>query len=197
LKHTLLQIDHFAPDAERIRADVIAQGFTTETGPDGMEYIGICKRQVPHWHELIAQAIERPIKARMSFFRLNLAGELPHSWVHSDGLCDRFAAVLYLNPPHQCKGGTAFWRHSALRLDEMPSEQQLGERGLPVDWFNGMMTREWKDLTYWEQNGFIGMQFNRLISYPTSRFHSRYPFEGFGTGPLDGRLVWCCFYDLA
>lgn len=197
MKHTLLQIDNFAPDIAQVRDAVINGEFSTETGPDGFEYTGISKHQVPHWFDLIAQGLECSIIPRLSFFRLNLAGEVPHSWVHSDDICARFAAVLYLNLPNQCHGGTAFWRHTGLRMECMPSLEEMQATGTHVDWFLSMMQREWADLRFWEQHCFVGMQFNRFITYPTSQFHSRYPFEGFGTGPQDGRLVWSCFYDLA
>jgi hypothetical protein len=69
---------------------------------------------------------------------------------------------------------------------------------MDMDWTNyhQMMTREWKNLKPWTQTGFVPMQFNRFITYPTCFFHSRFPFEAFGTGPEDGRLIWICFYDI-
>jgi hypothetical protein len=197
LKHALLQIDQFAPDIQTVREAVVAGEFTAETGPDGAIYTGISKHAVPHWFELISKAIEHPVVPRLSFFRMNVAGELPHSWIHSDDICARFAGLLYLNLPHQVRGGTAFWKHTGLQIDEMPSIEAMRAGGGNPDWFCTMMNREWRDLTFWEQVGFVGMKFNRFITYPTSRFHSRYPFEGFGTTPADARLVWTCFYDLA
>jgi len=59
-----------------------------------------------------------------------------------------------------------------------------------------MMNREWKDLTFWEQYHLVPMKFNRFATYPTCLFHSRWPFEAFGKGPEDGRLIWVCFYDV-
>lgn len=197
VKHTLLQIDNFAPDIAQVREAVVSGEFSTETGPDGCTYTGISKLQVPHWFELISAAIEHPVIPRLSFFRMNVTGEVPHSWVHSDDICAKFAAVVYMNLPHQCQGGTAFWRHTGLRMESMPSVDEMRETGTHVEWFLSMMNREWKDLTFWEQHGFVGMRFNRFITYPTSQFHSRYPFEGFGSTPQDARLVWSCFYDLA
>lgn len=192
---SVLQFDNFAPDAEAARNAVIANGFTTETGPDGAKYTGISKYQVSHWFGLIAEAIQCEIEPKISCFRMNLAGELPHSWVHSDDICAKYASVLYLNPPEQCAGGTAFWKHEALGIDHLPTKQELAAAGTHADWFYDMMSREWKVLTYWKQINFVPMQWNRFITYPTSLFHSRFPFEGFGTGPADGRLIWICFYD--
>ena len=122
---TCLQFDDFAPDALAIRNAVIAQGFKTEKGPDGLNYTGICQYEVPQWAENLSAAMGRKIVVRMSFFRINLAKELPHSWVHSDDICGKFAGVLYLNLPEQCRGGTAFWKHTALHYDRLPAPRNL------------------------------------------------------------------------
>jgi hypothetical protein len=193
---TLFQFDQFTEDALEVRKAIIEGPFTTEKGPDGLEYTGISKHEVPQWQERISQALRHPVTVRMAFFRMNVAGELPHSWIHSDDICSQYAGLLYLNTPEQCRGGTAFWRHTALDIDRLPQLEELRAKNLNPDWFYGMVNREWKDLTYWEQVGFVGMKWNRFITYPTSTFHSRYPFEGFGTTPADARLVWSCFYDV-
>lgn len=189
-------MDGFAPDAAEVRAAVIRSGFATKTGPDGAAYTGISEYPVPHWFERVAEVVGAPIIPRLSAFRLNLAGELPHSWVHSDDICAQYASVLYLNTPEQCAGGTAFWRHKALGMERLLTPEELTARGMDPESFYRLMNCDWKRLTFWEQIGFMPMQFNRFITYPTSYFHSRYPFEGFGTGPEDGRLIWVCFYDL-
>lgn len=191
----LLQLDGFASDAETVRRRVIAGGFSTETGPDGALYTGISAYPVPHWYALIENLVGSRIIPRLSCFRLNLAGELPHSWVHSDDICAKYASVLYLNPPDQCAGGTAFWKHAALGMDRLLTESEISERGMDSAAFHRWMTDEWKDLTYWRQTQFVEMQFNRFLTYPTCYFHSRFPFEAFGSGPADGRLIWICFYD--
>ena len=193
LTKQLLCFDDFAPDATKAREWIINSGFTTETGPDGAQYTGINKLQMKHWFDRIADLRKKPIIPRLSCFRLNLAGELPHSWVHSDDICAKWASVLYLNEPDQCRGGTAFWKHIGLNIDRLPSRAELGEE---AEEFYRMMTDEWKILDRWTMTGIIPMKWNRFITYPTCFFHSRFPFEGFGTGPKDGRLIWICFYDV-
>lgn len=191
----VLQFEDFAADATMVREAVIVGGFSTEPGPDGAVYTGISRYQTPHWHDRISQLLRHRIIPRLSCFRLNLGGELPHSWVHSDDICARYASVLYLNLPEQCSGGTAFWRHEALGIDRLPTKDELAAKGVHPDWFYKMMTREWKDLTFWKPYGFVPMQWNRFITYPTCFFHSRFPFEAFGHSAQDGRLIWVCFYD--
>jgi hypothetical protein len=81
-------------------------------------------------------------------------------------------------------------------VDRLQPKEELTKQGIHADWYYRMMEREWKDLTFWEQIGMAEMKFNRFVTYPTSLFHSRFPFEAFGSGPQDGRLVWVCFYDI-
>lgn len=189
--------DNFAADLDVVRKGVVTGEFTTQTGPDGAKYTGISLYPVAHWFERIAKLVGCPIIPRLSCFRLNLDGELPHSWVHSDDICAEYASVLYLNPQSQCKGGTAFWRHKLKRIDRLPSRQELANKHINADVFYREMDQEWKDLSLWEQISLVPMKWNRFITYPTSLFHSRYPFEAFGKGPQDGRLIWICFYDRA
>lgn len=192
----LLQFDDFAADAEAVREAVVRGQFSEETGPDGAKYTGISQYSVPHWFEAIAARRKKQIAPRLSCFRLNLAGELPHSWVHSDDICAKYASVLYLNTPEQCAGGTAFWSHVNLKLDHLPSRENLEAVGLNAAGFYKQMDKDWKELQLWKQTRLVPMRWNRFITYPTCLFHSRYPFEGFGSGPRDGRLIWICFYDL-
>lgn len=191
----LEQFDNFASDAAVVRNAVIAGGFASEKGPDGAIYTGISQYRVDHWFARIAELTGVRIIPRLSCFRLNLAGELPHSWVHSDDICAKYASVLYLNQPEQCQGGTAFWKHKAMDVDHLASDEVLAACGVDYVAYHRMMTAEWKRLEAWEQTNFVSMQWNRFITYPTRFFHSRYPFKAFGKGPEDGRLIWICFYD--
>lgn len=192
----LVQFDNFTDDALDVRNAVIAGGFTTEQGPDGAMYTGISQYQVPHWYSRIGELIGKTIVPRLSCFRLNLEGEVPHSWVHSDDICAKFASVLYLNLPEQCVGGTAFWKHNELDIDRLPSREELQEKGVDDAAFYSQMDRDWKELRFWEQTALVPMKFNRFITYPTCLFHSRFPFSAFGNGSHDGRLIWICFYDV-
>lgn len=193
----ILQADGFADDAIGVRQAVTSGGFSTKQGPDGATYTGISTHPVPQWFDRISELVGGKIEPKLSCFRLNLAGELPHSWVHSDDICAKYASVLYLNLPEQCKGGTAFWKHKTRNISALPSKASLTAGGVDADEFYRTMDREWKEIEHWEQIEFVPMQFNRFITYPTSLFHSRFPFEAFGKGPKDGRLIWICFYDRA
>lgn len=196
-KHALTIIDDLiAPQRLlEIRKEVISVGFATEKGPDNLDYTGISKAQYPELCNAIAHALGHNIAVTMSFFRFNTKGDIPHSWVHSDEGCASHAAILYLNTPDQCQGGTAFWRHRGMGLDEMPSDAELTSGQWKPDWFKPMMNAEWKKKKAWEMVGLAGMKFGRLITYRSTLFHSRWPFEAFGDSPETGRLAWVCFFD--
>jgi hypothetical protein len=198
MRHALSVFDELIPldRLMEIRKEVIATGFSEEKGPDGCIYTGICKNRYPEIFEAIAKALAHPIAVGLSCFRLNMNGEVPHCWVHSDEGCGQYAGVLYLNPPEQCVGGTAFWQHRGMNIDEMPSEADLKAGRWDPKWYAEMMNAEWKKKDAWDQVGFSGMKFGRFITYPTARFHSRFPFEAFGSGPQDGRLIMAVFFDI-
>lgn len=190
----LAQFDNMFPDFLEVRNKVIEGGFSTEIGPDGFPYTGIGSSQpADHWPKIVEQAIGHEIIPRLSCFRLNLSGEMPHSFVHSDDICAKYASVTYMNLPEQCKGGTTFWQTNG--LEYMPSDEELTKAGInPLD-YGTEMTKAWKNKNLWSPASFIGMKSNRFITYPCSRFHSRWPWEGWGSGPEDGRMIWALFYD--
>lgn len=192
----IVEVPDFAPDFLAVRKAVVNGQFSTHIGPDGAKYTGISTFPVPHWYDRISESIGIKIHPRLSCFRLNLTGELPHSWVHSDDICARYASVLYMNLPEQCHGGTAFWRHRDRNIDRLPAKEALTNQGINADEFYRTMDREWKELRWWALQHFVPMRSNTFITYPTCLFHSRYPFAGFGSGPQDGRLIWICFYDI-
>ena len=57
--------------------------------------------------------------------------------------------------------------------------------------FDRMLSQESNDLSRWELNTVIGHRENRLISYPSSYFHSKYPNKGWE----EGRIVFVMFYS--
>ena len=186
--------DEFSSSAQETRNRVVSEGFREEVGPDGFNYTGIntggdgeLKNKV---EELMGD-----VTHKMSFFRQNLDGEMPHSYVHSDEICADWAGLLYLNTDEQAKGGTAFWKHKYMGWDRLPTDEEIAGMGVSQEEFGEQLTADWKDKALWEMSGFIGMKFNRFIVYPTKMFHSRYPHEGFGKEKEDGRLVWVCFFN--
>ena len=114
----------------------------------------------------------------------------PTTYIHADIDCGAWAGVLYLNTPEQRFGGTAFWRHIETGWDGMMNGSIAPDVARQI-------ASDGKDDSMWELTTKVGMEFNRFITYPTWLFHSRYPNHIEAPDVASGRLVWCCFYDLA
>lgn len=193
----LMVVDDFMPEPERVRAEILAGQFGDQTGPDGATYTNINVAHRPDLLALVEQAAGFKIRESFSFTRKDLAGELPHCAVHADRNCGEFAGVLYLNPPKECQGGTAFWAHRFLGLDHLPCRAEIEAKTWNPDLFYESMTADWRVKELWTMTGFVGMKFNRFITYPTQMFHSRWPREGFGQAGAGARIVWVCFFNRA
>lgn len=192
----LIVNDDFFPEVEALRSDVLAKGFQNVVNPDdGLVYTGIQLREPDEFQGRLRRLVGFPVTVRHSIARLNLKGELPHSDVHADNNMGEFAAVLYLTKNKGPATGTAFWRHKGLGICETPDQLWLAEQGISEADYLAKIAVEQNDIKFWEANAVVFAQPGRIVTYPTKRFHSRYPFEGFGTSPDTGRLVIALFYD--
>lgn len=180
-------VDDFLPTPLVAREEAVKSDIDFHAGPDGAKYrvSGFTPQGAI---DGLSKVFGKPIKVHYSFCRLDLRGERPQTHCHSDRLCASHAALVYLNTDEQAHGGTAFFKHTKLGLHGMPAKQdkQL-EATIDLDSTKAAA---------WDFAGFIGMKFNRLLVYPCSVFHSRYPHEAFGNGAENGRLVWVCFFDV-
>lgn len=196
---SLVVADDFYPEPMKLREAVLNSEFKTETGPDGLAYTGISRYEEKALYPLVSELMRCSIQPTMPVWRLSYAGELPSTVVHADDICSQWAGLLYLNTPEQCAAnysGTGFFKHRSLGIEHMPSDLALTNAGIPVAPFKESMEADWKSESPWELTGFTGMKFNRFVAYPTSKFHSRYPHEAFGTTKDNARLIWACFFNL-
>lgn len=181
-------IDNFLPDPEAVRAHALASEFIDYEGQDGQTYKRVAITDVPGLTErLTAHAGGHAPRMLGMGYRLNFGGELPNAAIHSDIGWGSHALVLYLSsPPPGEPQGTAFWRH-----------RETGEVSLaPGDLgLLSLVENDWDQPEKWELVQLVQHQFNRALIYPSSLFHSRYPFPAFGTGPEDGRLIAVAFFN--
>lgn len=130
---------------------------------------------------------------------------------HYDDFCDA-AAVIYLNEPEQCSGGTSIWRHRSTGLvrvpDSMddewaaeaivatrsPNVQQLVrhclDEALP-DPGHGFPSAE---TAWWTPELQVPMRWNRLVVYDARLFHTPDVPQRFGDRPETGRLTQNLFF---
>lgn len=165
-----------------MRAAALASEFVDWKGHDGEIYKRVCITTIPGLQDRIEQLLGCKVNMLGMGYRLNFGGEMPNAAIHSDLGWGTHALVLYLSDGDS---GTAFWRHKrtgATRIDQGDEDLWDEVRG------------DWDDPDEWERVQYIPMMLGRGLIYESALFHSRWPFEAFGTGPEDGRLIAVAFF---
>lgn len=175
-------IDDFFPDFERVRNHAMLSEFYDWWAPDGELYKRITMLHVPDMLDTLTNNVGG-IRILSSGYRLNYKGELPNQAIHSDLGFGTHAVVVYLS---EGNSGTAFWEHSATGLTEL----NYGE----VDQFESVKN-DFGASDLWTQRTVIPTKNNRAVIYKSNLFHSRFPFEAFGSTPEDGRLIAIAFFN--
>ena len=129
----------------------------------------------------------RDLENILSFFRVS-TDELDTSWrIHSDlnimGEKPDRALVLYLSPrEREDLHGTALWEHEVHghTIPENITNEEYDE----------MIKIDANNLDKWRLSTVVGYEFNRLVSYPSAYFHSKYPNKSW----KEGRRVYVMFY---
>lgn len=183
--HSLI-VDDFLPDFEDWRgwADTCAFGDVTNPADD-VTYPLICTA-VPSFgmQARLSGIMNGPVSIRSLFLRLSPAGvPAPHQ-AHSDTTMGRYTAIVYLNRPEHCQGGTSLVRHvSGFERTPTTAEQFAA-------WQRDMNTPD-----RWEPTLVCPMTPNRAFIFDSDLMHRAEPTAGFGTDATDGRLIMCAFYD--
>lgn len=132
----------------------------------------------------------KEIKNILSFFRIS-TDSLDVSWrIHSDlninGEKPDRALVLYLSPREkEDLHGTALWEHDIYGR-EIPKE-------ITDEDYDKMIKLDANNLDRWRLSTVVGYEENRLVSYPSSYFHSKYPNISW----KEGRKVFVMFYKVS
>jgi hypothetical protein len=189
-------IDGLLPNevALAVRQHALEKGFKTFEYMQGV-YQGTGLDCPSCISEALAQFVGgNGIKVAIQAFRSGHEKTDLHTNIHADNPVAKWAGVYFLNLPEQCQGGTAFYRLKETGWDEMPTQEQLDSVGKDIDW----MRSKWSDESQWDRTSIAGMKFNRMIFYPTSYFHSRFPLKGWGPEdkPEEARLVFVIFFDI-
>jgi hypothetical protein len=184
--------DNFLNEAEykAVQYDIVSEEFK------GVE-VGDKVFHVHFSSDAVTQMIERAVSARegskvkniLSFYRV-ATDTIDTDWrIHSDqkinGQQPLRAVVLYLSPSPEPHGltGTAFWKHHKYG-HKLPENT-------PNEEFDRALLEDSNDISKWELSSVVGHVPNRLVSYPASYFHSKYPNEAWP----DGRVIFVMFYS--
>lgn len=197
----IASVDGFLGDPLKVRHECLAQDFGVSREFQGLLYPGV----VDVVDQSLLSEVESGLKEihgdeckiKMAFFRLSVAGQDTPTWIHQDDECDKYAFVLCLTRPQFCEGGTAFWKHNRLGLDSYPMRCEANRLGMYRDAdFVRQLNSDGQSSDAWTMTGLHQMKFNRVVTYRSNIFHSRWPRMASGTNKDDGRLILAGFYDV-
>ena len=191
MKAQLFVADDFLDSPDGVREMALKVDYGTVEF-EGHKYHGLSQDSQPVVEEKIEALVGFPVDIKHSYYRLSPEGNETTVWIHPDTMCSEYAGVLFLNPPEQCRGGTAFWTHNPTGWDEIPEGEPLTEQMAKVLNEDGNAQERWG---VWRMDTLVGMKFNRFIAYPSRCFHSRWPRDGWGKTKEDARLVWVVFFN--
>jgi len=192
-RHKVLVVDDFYEDPNLVRETALSLSY----GKDRSVYPFVQAK--PDWGSgTLAQFLSKFIREKLipknievRFRVITKKADELEPWQrvpHFDNA--DLAGVIYLNPPEQCRGGTAFYRHKASGLEGFP--ENIGPRLASFMRKHGILSREelieWvmaspglpprgfitESNEEWEITKLIEMKYNRLIMYDARLFHSGY-----------------------
>lgn len=183
-------IDDFHPVAKPIAA-FAKQLEYAEKEWHGHTYKGIGLGYSPElFYDMLKTYIGRDVAPQLEYFRLGTEKDSATTYIHADSACAKNAAVWYLTePPTGMVAGTAFWKHRETGKDRLDEADYLDAELL------AKFDADGADESKWIMTGLCGQKFNRLVTYPTNVFHSRYPQNAWGKDASDGRIVFTSFYN--
>tara|TARA_R100000656_G_C3897277_1_gene117936 strand:+ start:83 stop:655 length:573 start_codon:yes stop_codon:yes gene_type:complete len=146
---------------------------------------------IAHFEDRLEAIEGQEVENIFSFFREAKKGQDNEWRIHNDTIIegqqpDR-AIILYIDSPDIELNGTAFWEHKT-HGDIYTPPENLEEK---VEEFNRLLKEDANDKTKWTLKSVIGYKPNRLISYPSNYFHSKYPNEF-----KKSRVVFVMFYKI-
>lgn len=191
-------IDNFFGDVSSVRQFALSHDFTQEPEHDGHKYPGFApvkdERFLRHLEERLLESTGHQFKVNMAHFAAGTKDHRTVQWIHADNGCGSFAGVAYLFD--EPGWGTAFWRHKDLNVDTLSGCVPTSNYPSLHDW-SQFMQKQGQTSEAWTRTDYADSRLNRLIFYPTDRFHSRWPEESFGDKPENCRLTLAFFFDLA
>lgn len=191
-------IDDFLPEstAKSLRliglaAEYPPEGVTDPIGVPSTTYPGMSLTMKTDIEAVMEGQIERTVGRKVSigasFFRLLSENEsTAHGEdfrIHYDGPYGDNAFLIHLSRPEDAFGGTAFWRHLGVNGVELTSDNAEAVN-------QDLCTR-----SAWDMDSFVGVRWNRAVFYPSNRFHSMWPLQGWGSTPETSRLIWTALFS--
>ncbi len=192
-------VDDFCPHADGVRASALESGFGTwrpnkgEVGSSVYEGMNFKGAHGVMLRSLSAAMGGAHVFPNSVFFRITNP-TMERAYIHSDREDGEFTCICYLSKHEAEVSGTAFYRHRATGLLEMPTLQELHDNPhystLKSDMVDGGPDE-------WEQTDFVRGAFNRALLFHAPLFHSRIPLFGIGNDdPESNRMIWGVHYSI-
>lgn len=194
-----LVVDNFLDDPDAYREAALKRDYYTVKGQaDGGEYRCISVVKTTEHKEKIESAIGRKIDPDYAFCRYGLYGSSLNNLIHADSGISPYACVVYLNPADTIPegSGTAFYLHKKLKLEKVPTVEEVRAAGKSPKRVWETLDSSWNDADAWREVSRVDMKYNRAIFFETDRFHSRLPLDGFGTDMATARLIFVSFFKV-
>ena len=187
-------VDNFAPNLQEIKRYGLCLDYSIPPIYDGHEYPGFSPSLDPRFTLSYAAKMAGVFgvhpRIHLQAFVFLKDGESTAQWIHSDGICAKYASVHYLF--NESGHGTQFWKHREFNADDMSSVLSP----LSVNELSEKFQQEGNDDSFWVRTDLADSRENRFIWYPSDRFHSRAQRCGFTSADGQGRLVLVTFFDL-
>lgn len=186
----ILTIDGFCEDPFLEREKALAATYKTISMPNYTVHgINLCEDKENETK--IIDMLGEDLELNFSVYRRYYRNEAVPTYIHSDVDVGLYTAILFLNLPSQCTGGTAFWKYKKYGWEKSPETtgqiEDVGEKDTPEFWHK--MHLDGFDESQWEMTQLVEMKFNRLFVFPSAGYHSRYPQDSFGTDIHNARLI--------
>jgi len=95
------------------------------------------------------------------------------------------ACIYYISTNDKTLNGTAIWKHRIYGryCPEVTDEEH-----------DRLLKEDANSLKNWNIDFVISAEEDRLVTYPSNAFHSKYPNKAWGKTQEDCRIIFCMFY---
>ena len=193
-----LIIDDFLSEPETVRKVALGLNYPK---PDKATYFPGRNSQQPlptgDLDKVVQELVGEPLRPAPGTAhgkcRITLQEDKGDGNVHIDKA--HWSGILYLNLPHQCQGGTDFFRHLPTDTERAPVTpedlKRMGYKHATEVW-DDFLLKDTNDESKWEKIYSVPMRFNRLTLFRPWLWHNAGP--SFGQCKETGRLVMLLFY---
>ncbi|MEV8327650.1 DUF6445 family protein [Kitasatospora sp. NPDC056731] len=197
----LIIVDDFYADPDKVRTRALSTDYADITPTD---YPGLQSRYslrtdalARAFNELVqARICSDPARFTWGGFRCVTEASGRGTKVHADIAID-WAAMVYLTPDAPMEAGTGFFRHRETGVEAPPTDRQARALGFrdASDFDDKVVRRDMADLSKWEQTGWVGPVYNRLVLFRGSEVYHA-PLAGCGSDAATGRLTHNFFFNV-